>query len=492
MIAMASFGSGIITDRFLFSSSQSSPGSGPDKYTPGISSKDDGAGFPRENSAKSDRPDNNNDSSREQIFSGKDHQDPVRQIIMEIESGRGIDSARVSSLLDQLPPGKQRREFIDRISWNWARQNPKAALAWADTLLPSEKLSATGSIVHEWARSDPGGATDYVTQMPKSQRSLDWVHETARIWAQQDQLAALDWAMKQTDPAIRQRALSGSVESWANSDAIAAGNFAVALENPYERHAVLETVARRWARQSVEESLQWALDLKDGNRDRATVAIFAEMAVYDPKQAATMFEEISSSLPSGESRDGIHSNIARELADRWAASNPKEAAAWAIGLPESDSIQRQAVERVADRWASSNPGAAAAWVLELPESDNIQRHAIERVTERWLRSDSMAASEWITEMPEGDARDAAAGELVRYIARSDQFSAFSWATSVSNEGYQTELMRDVLARWQRTDPVAARSAVDTADVTAEQREEFQRVLGASPAIQEQPGDPAAN
>ena len=205
-----------------------------------------------------------------------------------------------------------------------------------------------------------------------------------------------------------------------------------------------------------------------------------------------MFEEISASLPSGESREGIHSNIARQLADRWAASNPKEAAAWALGLPESDSIQRQAVERVAERWASSNPGAAAAWVLGLPESDNIQRHAVERVTERWLRSDSMAASEWITEMPEGDARDAAAGELVRYIARSDQFSAFSWATSVSNEGYQTELMRDVLVRWQRTDPVAARSAVDTVDVTARQREEFQRILGVSPAIKEQSGAPEAN
>ncbi len=489
---MVSFGSGILIDRFLFPFSQSSSVAVPGKYAPGISSTDKGAEFSQGRSRKSGSQKHNADSGREQDFSPEVNEDPVEQIIREIEAGHGIDAVRVSSLLDQLPQGRKRREFIGRIAWHWARKNPKAALAWADTLPPSDKIQTTGSIIHEWARSDPGGAADYVTQIPKSQRSLDWVHETARIWAEQDQSAALNWAMKQTDPAIRQRALRGSVGSWANSDASAAGEFALALENPYERHAVLETVARRWARQSVEEGLQWAMDLKGGNRDRATLAIFGEVAEHDPRQAATIFGEMASSLPSGESRDGIHSNIARELADRWAATNPSEAADWVLGLPESDNIQRQAVERVADRWAFSNPEAAATWALELPESDNVQRHALERVTERWLRSDSMAASEWITEMPAGDARDAAAGELVRYVARSDQFSAFSWATSVSNEGYQTELMRNVLVRWQRTDPVAARAAVDTAEVTASQREQFQRILGRSPVTQESSGVPGSN
>ena len=104
----------------------------------------------------------------------------------------------------------------------------------------------------------------------------------------------------------------------------------------------------------------------------------------------------------------------------------------------------------------------------------------------------MAASEWISNMPEGEARDAAAGELVRYIARSDQFSAFSWAKSVGNEGYRTDLLRDVLRRWQGTDPVAARAAVDSADVTAQQREEFQRILGPLPVSQESSGLPESN
>ena len=493
ILTLGSFAIGIITDRFLFSQSSPATGSVQDKYLPGITPEDKQARRAQERHHQSDSEKNTHAKDREQGFSSNGNGDPVEQVIREIESGRGMDAATVSSFLDQLPPGKKRREFIERVASHWGRKNPRLALAWSETLVPSEQSRAMERIIHEWAHTDPVGAAGYVTQIPKSRRSLDLVHATGHIWAEQDQSAAIEWARSLQDPNLRQSALRGSVGVWARTDPGSASALALEIKDPYERHAVIESVARHWARQDTVESLEWALGMQGEDRNRATRSIIEEIADHDPKHAANVYKDLlSSSLSSDGSDARIHRDIVREVAERWASINPNEAAEWVVDLPESQRIKREAVQRVADRWASSSPEAASIWALELPEDDHIQRHAVERVTDRWLRSDSMAASEWITQIPEGNARDAAAGELVRYIADSDQPSAFSWATSVSNEGYRTDLMRDVLRRWQRTDPVAARAAVDTAEVTAQQREQFRRILGPSPATRGESGAPESN
>ena len=142
-----------------------------------------------------------------------------------------------------------------------------------------------------------------------------------------------------------------------------------------------------------------------------------------------------------ELEEAAQRDIASEVAERWASTNPEEAAEWIVNLPESHHIKHEAAQRVADRWASANPQAAAEWAIELPESDNIRRQAVERVADRWLKYDSLSASEWIADMPAGEAQDAATGELVRNISDNDPASALSWANSVGNEGYQTHLMK---------------------------------------------------
>ncbi len=474
IIALSSFGFGMITDRFLFSSKESVS----EKGAKPISAEVQGNGPSKRNPNERDRR-SDNDSDQEEDHFARQQEDPVRYIIEQIERGKRIDASTVSSLLADLPPGKKRREFIERVASHWGRKDPRSALAWTESLMPAEKSRAMERIIHEWAHTDPVGAAGYVTQIPKSQRSLDWVHAAAHIWAEQDHAAAIDWAMGLTDPSHRERALRGSTGVWARTDPAAASAFALEITDPYERHSVIESVARRWARQGTAESLEWALGMEGENRDRATMSIIEEISEHDPKQAAEVFSEISSSLSSEGTRESIHRDIARELASRWATANPIEAAEWVQGLPESEHIQREAAERVAERWAATNPQAAASWALELPESDNIRRQAVERVAGRWLRSDSLTASEWIADMPASEARDAATGELVRNISGSDPASALSWANSIGNDGYQTHLMGEVIERWYKTDPSAARSALQATDLSARQREKFKNILGTS-------------
>ncbi|MBV63704.1 MAG: hypothetical protein CMP45_04270 [Rickettsiales bacterium] len=481
IIVLASFSFGVVVERFIISSE-------PEDSTNVINEKakentitgKGRTGLNYSSSQQNNGNDRDDSKDNENPFDDQ-RRDPVDNIINQIDRGKRVTAAQVSSVLEQLPAGRKRREFIHRVASHWGRKDPKAALAWSESLIPSEQSIAVEEIVHGWARTDPTGAANYVTEIPKSRRSLDLVHATGHIWAEQDQQAAIDWAMSLQDPALRQRALRGSAGVWARTDPSSASAFALEIKNPYERHGVIESVARRWSRQETKESLDWALSMQGEDRNRATRAIIEEIADHDPKQAAGLLSEISASLTSDGSGGRIHRDIASEVAERWASTNPDEAAEWIADLPESQHIKREAAQRVADRWASTNPEEAAEWAVELPESDNIRRHAVERVADRWLKYDSLSASEWIAEMPIGEARDAAAGELVRNISDSDPAAAFSWANSVGNEGYQTHLMEEVIEGWHNTDPNAARSALQATDLSARQREKFKEILGPSAA-----------
>lgn len=443
-IACAAFGAGVVSDRLLFTSGGSADdGSGRqiDEFFPHPPELAEGS-----RSDVSSAPDRRGDSA---LTDADDHGSPttLEQMIDQLERGVASDFAAAVAMLDQLPAGERRREFIHRIASLWGRKDPGAALAWTDELNGEERFLAIENILHEWAQTDPASASDYVAQLPNSERSLDWMHGVARAWAEQDQAAAIAWGMAQPDPTVRRRALRGAAGIWASTDAAAAGAFAVGLDNPYERHALLEEVAHRWAEQSSEDALDWAESLEGGDRVRATSEILYQLAGEDPRLAAQIYDGLAPSLPEQVEREGARQQIARELASRWSRTAPREAADWAMTLPESGEVQLAAVSEVA---------------------------------ENWLRTDSLAASEWITQLPDGKTRDTAAGRVVEQIARSDHESAFAWATSVSDEGYQTELMHHVLEGWKASDPDAARAAINGAELSTTQREHFKELFEEPP------------
>ena len=443
-VACVAFGVGVVSDRIWFTSGGAAgDGSGRqvDEFLPQPAELAD---------ASLTDPSNASDGrGKSAITDADDRGSPTTldQLNDHLERGVAIDFAACVAMLDQLPAGEQRREFIHRIASHWGREDPGAALAWADELNGEERFLAIENILHEWAQLDPASASDYVAHLPNSERSLDWMHGVAQAWAEQDQAAAIAWGLEQRDPTVRRRALRGATGVWAGTDAAAAGAFAVSLDNPYERHALLEEVAHRWAEQSTEDALNWAGSLEGGDRVRATSEILHQLAGEDPRLAAQIYDGLAPSLPDQAEREGARQQIAPELASRWSRTAPREAADWAMTLPESGEVQRAAVSEVA---------------------------------ENWLRSDSLAASEWITQLPDGKTRDAAAGRVVEQVARSDHESAFAWATSVSDEGYQTELMHHVLEGWKASDPDAARAALIGADLSTKQREHFDGMFGKSP------------
>ena len=137
-------------------------------------------------------------------------------------------------------------------------------------------------------------------------------------------------------------------------------------------------------------------------------------------------------------------------------------------------------EEIASVWSSSSPREAAAWAAGLPEAGEVQRSAVRNVAEHWLRIDSMEAGKWILQLPEGATRDAAAERVVRTTVRSDPAVAFEWANSLSDEGHRSGLIRDVVRGWSAVDAASARAALGKANLSPQQLREISVQNGLPP------------
>ena len=373
----------------------------------------------------------------------------IENILENLSHGRPVEFSSASKAILNLPPGPQRREAIHRLASHWGRRNPEDALRWSDSLTGRDRFEALENILREWSDRDPGAAAAYASQLPGSEHSMHLVHDLSRRWAEQDRPAALEWSSALADPALRARALRGSLSSWAEDDPAEAASYAITeLADRNLRHHVLEGVARRWAEYDLEEALQWARQLPEGDFARATRAVLRSVAEHDPHHAANIFQEIAGSLPpSGP--------VGREY--------------------------RHMAEEVASIWSSSNPVEAAEWALTLPERGSIRHGAVGDVAERWMRLDSIAAREWITNLPADRNRDGATERVVHLTLGSDPAEAFAWAQAMTDQDHRRGLMHHTLTRWRELDPAAARQALSRADLSPEVKQRFGEELGLSPA-----------
>ena len=457
LIAVAAFAAGIAVDRVVFSPVEDTAAAEGARVRNKESSSLSSRGS--RSRAISSQP-GRGDSDRQREESREEGADGVlgsfRDAMEKLQDGGSMDAKTASQLLQSFPPGRERRHMLEHLANVWGRRNGQVAIEWAESLDGSDRRRALHSALHGWSEEDPAGAAQYVAELPTSEQNLHLVHEMAHRWAESDRTAAMEWGASQGDAAIRSRAMGGVVSSWAETDPAAAANFASTIENLFVKHQALEIAARRWASQDTASAMEWAQGLVGEDRHRATRSILRGVAENTPGKAATIYGELTAGLSPQVRATNEHRRMAQEIASAWSAASPQEAADWAMGLPEPGEVRRAAVGEVA---------------------------------ERWLRIDSMAAGEWILELPEGRVRDAAAERVVGTMLPTDPAAAFDWANSLSDDGHRTGMMREVLHRWSSRDFASANAALQSAEVSPEQRRELNQVFGRNeaPAPAEDPG-----
>jgi hypothetical protein len=454
LVATAAFVFGIAVDRVVFSPNTEKVAA-EDALVENRANRDSsGGGSKRREMASQSGLSESDRQSGEEDDDGDS--DSLRQAMESLERGGQMDAQTANRLLEMAPVGRERRGILEHLAHVWGRRDGQAAVEWAESLEGADRRRALESALYGWSEEDPASAAKYVTELPTSEQNLNLVHEIASSWAERDRAAAMEWGASQTDPAKRERAMGGVVSSWSDTDPAAAANFASAIENPFVKRQILELAARRWANQDTAAAMAWAQELPGADRQRATESILRGVAEYTPERAAAIYEELTAALPLESRTAHEYRRMAQEIASVWSSTSPQDAADWAMGLPESGEVRRAAVGEIA---------------------------------ERWLRIDSMAAGEWILELPKGKVRDAAAERVVGSVLPTDPSLAFDWANSLSDEGHRAGLMREVLHRWSNTDRASAHAALDSANVSPDQRRELNEVFGVREAPVPIPAEP---
>src|ERR1700746_1652708 len=81
------------------------------------------------------------------------------------------------------------------LAGSWAREDPEAAFAWANTLPNGQgRDNAMQSIFSNWAGKDPQRAANVVATLPSGPRREQAMGSVSREWANLDPRAAIAWA----------------------------------------------------------------------------------------------------------------------------------------------------------------------------------------------------------------------------------------------------------------------------------------------------------
>jgi hypothetical protein len=296
------------------------------------------------------------------------------------------DPLTVIARIDAMGPDPTGNEILEVIARSFARSDPDAALAWAETRASPIRIA----VITQLVESDPGRIPELIDAMmrPDPNTPLPLTSLLTRLgrdpanaplfadrllerhdgqsanalgnvitgWAGQDPRSAMDWVVDNAvsmNPALLDQ-LAGA---FADIDVEIAA--AYLDEIPFElRSSWLTGVAGSFARQNPQAASDWLERFRgQAGYGQAIQYVVAQMAGTAPAEAAAI---------AGRAGAAMQPSTAGTVAGNWARQDPDAAARWALGMVDSRA-RRSAVGAVAMNWARRDPDAAIDWAEALPE-----------------------------------------------------------------------------------------------------------------------------
>ena len=367
----------------------------------------------------------------------------------------------------------------------WAKQDPKAALAWAEEIADERtKEEALIALLKVWWPDDLEEAGRLAAQLDDRARDDHPSIAIAQDLAAADPVQAIDWATEHLTNNLFRGFVSKSMREHVKDNAMdkaialmnalptdresAARNFIppkselpeaswmalVKAMNAVEPHSLREAFAHGIFRVipqelALSESLQSLvtdLTLLEAVKPLATRSL-----VPSTIQSAQVFQETLESvqqLPATDQEPHLAKLLGR--------LEPERAIEQLHLLPQG-TARTEAVGTIAWGWAAYDPQEAAAWAAQLPQEE--QTEAYENLARRWSEHDSYAASQWISTLQEGRARDTAIGQMLVQLDWAEPDSAFTWAGSITNSVARGKALEHTIKNWNLHAPEEARAAV---------------------------------
>ncbi len=381
-----------------------------------------------------------------QVATGETYTKSVQSVFSSLGDFE-VDPKMVDDVLGKVTEPELRAAAFAEIAGIWGRDDPQAALTWA------QSLSATDSAA--------------------STQALNFVVEQ---WGDDDPKAALSWAQIQAadgNPPVESKFLSTVVSNWATWDPAAAAAFVQNAPDPSPYLDAAETVVTFLAEEKPAPALTFAESLPAGpDKNKALSSVLSQIADYDFSSA---WQEILG-LPSGPDRDVIMGNLIVGETDRDPAN-----AAGLIGQLTDPRAQIEATKALTQTWVRADSRGATAWVNSLAPGD-LRDSAVGQLVAAQMNTDPAAAlvlagsmadphaqaaqvqaielSAQINQLPPGGPRDSAILQLLPIQLQTDPQGALAWAATLSNPQERSKQLQAAFVTWGTMSPETTKAEQD--------------------------------
>ena len=255
-----------------------------------------------------------------------------------------------------------------QIAAEWAKQDPAAALAWAQGLEGRDGSSAVGSIFRQMVGDDPARAAEMAAGLSDEQRAGAY-RSIAREWGERDWSAVEAWVSSL--PADEQgAAMAEAIRGLAGENPQLAAQQLSKISDPEARGDAIRSVAENWAQTDPAAAAEWLVSQEGDELGRSMREV---VSAWTNKDSVAALEFVNAQ-PEGELRDAavatyVYSNREGDIAD-------------SLTLAESigdDDSRARAVGMTAMRWMRDDKEGALDY---LKTTDSISDEAKERIIQR--------------------------------------------------------------------------------------------------------------
>jgi hypothetical protein len=137
-------------------------------------------------------------------------------------------------------------------------------------------------------------------------------------------------------------------------------------------------------------------------------------------------------------------------------------------------LREEVMAGVGLRWGEIDPVGALAWTETLAGEDRVI--ATREVAWGWAAADAGGMATSLAGRPEGAAKDLLIVGLTEELSRDDPEGAWLWSGAIGEEKLGEETRARAFESWIEIDETAARSALESAEIGANEREALRAIL----------------
>lgn len=222
-------------------------------------------------------------------------------------------------------------------------------------------IDAIRRLARIWAEVDPMVVGDFALELPLGPGMLSILEQALLVWVGANPDAAIAWADRIADSALRDEALHHLGHELLSVDPNLALVVADRISDMEIWHMLSLRLLREMTWQGHPHDALIYLDVIADYPGKAELyaAIAIDWSTREPEQSIQLLIE---KVPE----ESLLSHSIISVVQRWAQTEPSAVADWAEGLDSSD-FSTQVFSVLAGTWASMDPFATGLWLNQLPE-----------------------------------------------------------------------------------------------------------------------------